>query len=241
MTSIGIRRYEAHRFRVRRLALAIAFAATCVLQSASGKDTGPSPPCYPDRIHVPNGCELSAVRYLAQFRFDHPGERGEILSICMPNITRNHAVAVITWHGQFWCRDEYFGVFPLECRAEPRPATGELVKRTETLLRQQAARQIHQVGAPEVQIAWERMSARQRLAAVVQAARIIPFPTTLFWIRSGDREFPVVFFRPMTQYIAVYDPLNGTCLAKCACRDDAKVVLQVVTRLGYVVDGIHNG
>lgn len=241
MSRINIRQYKARRIRVRRLALAMAFAATCLLQSVAGEEIRPVPPAYPDKIHVPNGCQLSTVRYLAQFNSDHPDERGEILSLRMPNTNRDHAVALVTWHGQLWCRDEYFGVFPLEWRAEPRPAVGELVKRTEALLRQQAARRIHRIGAPEAQIAWERMSARQRLAAVVQAARIIPFPTTLFWIRSGDREIPVVFFRPMGQHIAVYDPSNGTCLAECACCNDAKVVRQVATRLGYVVEGIHAG
>lgn len=238
MNRISIWRYEARRFRVRSLALALAFAGTCLLQSVSGDETRPVPPAYPDEIHVPNGCQLSTIRYLARFRSDYPDERGEILPVCMPNTNRDHAVALITWHGQLWCRDEYFAVFPLEWRAESRPSTGELVRRTEALLRQHAARLIHRIGAPEAQIAWERMSARQRLATVVQAARIIPFPTTLFWIRSGAREIPVVFFRPTGQHIAVYDPWNGTCFGECACRDDAKVVLQVANRLGYVVDGI---
>ncbi len=221
--------------------LVVGLAAALILPPAFGKGAMSAPPIYPDKVHVPNGCQLSTVRYLAQFRSDNPGERGEVLEISMPEADRNHAVALITWRGKLWCRDEYFGVFPLECPAEQMPRLETLADRAETLLRQLAARLIHKDRARSAFFSRGPMSRDQRLAEVVRAAQIIPFRSTLFWIQNRDQEIPVIFFRLTNDRVAVYDPLNGTCLARCGSLDDPMVVSQVAVRLGYAVDGIRTG
>jgi hypothetical protein len=218
--------------------LVMGLAAALSLPSATGKD---APPSYPDKVHVPNGCQLSTVRYLAQFSSEYPEERGEVLEISLPEADRNHAVALITWHGKLWCRDEYFGVFPLDCPAETMPRMETLAGRAETLLRHLATRLTHKTGVRNASFSRGPMSREQRLAEVVRAGAIIPFRSTLFWIQNGGEEIPVVFFRPSNDRIAVYDPLNGTCLARCASLDDPKVVSQVAAKLGYSVDGIRTG
>jgi hypothetical protein len=167
-----------------------------LLPSATGKDAMSAPPCYPDKIHVSNGCHLSTVRYLAQFKSDYPDEQGEVLEISLPDACRNHSVALVTWHGRLWCRDEYVGVFPLECRAEPRPKPEVLVEWTEYLFRQQAARLIQRDGAANTHFTRGPMSKEQRLAEVARAEQIIPFRTTVFWIRCKNQEIPVIFFAP---------------------------------------------
>jgi hypothetical protein len=217
---------------------ALGLAAASLLPSAIGKDAFPDPPAHPDKIHVSNGCQLSTVRYLAQFKSEYPGETGEVLEISLPEADRNHAVALISWHGQLWCRDEYFGVFPLECAAEPRPRPEALADRAESMLRRQAARLIHRDGARTVHPSEGPMSPDQRLAEVIRARLIIPFRSTLFWIRDGGHEIPVIFFRLTSDWIAVYDPPNGTCLARCESLDVPAVVSRVAEKLGYAVDGI---
>ena len=234
-TSLGKIRHA----RIGGLILVVAFALSYLPPPALGM-TSQDPPSYPDKVHVSNGCHLSTARFLAQFQSANPGEQGEILELCLPNADRTHAVALITWRGQLWCRDEYFGVFSLECRAEPKLEHKELAARAETLLRQQAYRLIHEEGAPKGYLARESMSADQRLAEVALAARIIPHPTTLFWIQCKNQEIPVLFFRLTSQRIAVYDPMHGTCLASCACRDDSKIVSYVAAKLGYSVDGVRS-
>ena len=238
-TNPAHRRVRALRFI--GLSLVVALTTAYLLASATGRCALPDPPSYPDEIHVLNGCRLSTARYLERFRDAFPDEHGEVLNIRMPDAGQNHAVALVTWHGQLWCRDEYFGVFPLECSVEARPRRPELADRAEDLLARQAARLIHKEGAPRMRLAREPISAGQLLQEVALAVRIIPFPTTLFWIRSGDLEVPLIFFRPTSERVAVYDPLHGTCLAKCACHDDAKVVSQIAAELGYSVDAIRTG
>lgn len=223
------------------LVFALGFTAACLLPSAVGKDALRVPPAYPDKLHVSNGCQLSTVRYLAQFRSEYPGEKGEVLVISLPDTDRNHAVALITWHGQLWCRDEYLGVFPLECPAEPRPPLKSLADRAESQLRRLAARLIHRNGTPNARPCEGPMSRDQRLAEVVRARLILPFHSTLFWIRNAGLEIPVIFFRLTSDRIAVYDPPNGTCVARCASLDDPKVVSQVAEMLGYAVEGIRTG
>ena len=59
---------------------------------------------------------------------------------------------------------------------------------------------------------------------------------TIYWVRDGKREIPLVFFRPAPGQIAVYDPAFGTGVAKCSQPDDAKVVAAVASRMGYRAD-----
>jgi hypothetical protein len=84
----------------------------------------------------------------------------------------------------------------------------------------------------------DTLSNQERIDDVTAATRTVPFSTTIFWVRSGNHEVPVAFFRPSATQIAVYEPLHGTCLAECASRDDVKIVSLVATRIGLRADSV---
>jgi len=226
---------------ISSLATALVIIAALANPAARAASSPLSPPSYPDAAHVSNGCHLSTIRYLARYLSEFPGERGEPLVINMLNADRSrkmHTVALISWQGHAWCRDEYFGVFALGCPLEARPNLDRLSARAEACYQEHARKLIHMAGMPQRREASENLSSEDRFHEVTQAARIIPFPTTIFWVRSGREEFPVAFFRPGGRQVAVYDPLNGTSLAECSILDDAKVVSLVAARLGYRSDGV---
>ncbi|MEJ1970965.1 MAG: hypothetical protein WDM96_00090 [Lacunisphaera sp.] len=59
---------------------------------------------------------------------------------------------------------------------------------------------------------------------------------TIFWVKDGAREIPLVFFRPTPGVIAVYDPVHGTGLTECAGGNDAKITALIAARFGYRVE-----
>ncbi len=85
------------------------------------------------------------------------------------------------------------------------------------------------------------MSPAERSRAVAVVARMVPGRASVFWVKCGRRELPVVFFRPSDREIADYEPLHGTAVAECACPDNTKVVAAVAIRLGYHVDAVRAG
>jgi hypothetical protein len=233
------------------LVLGIALIATLAVPAASafeslpnGSATFSAPPSYPDVVHVFNGCHLSTLRYLSRFLSEFPQEHGQTLTISMMEADGTktiHTIALISWLGQSWCRDEYFGVFCLNCRFDPQADLRRLVGVAEIKLHEQAAKVIGTTGMPLRRSAPTQMSAEQRISEVTAATRIIPGSSTIFWVQSGQCELPLAFFRPTAQLIAVYDPLHGTCTAKCSNCDDSAVVRSVAERLGYRPVGVRKG
>jgi hypothetical protein len=144
-----------------------------------------------------------------------------------------HTLALISWRGQAWCRDEYFGVFALGCAYEGEPNLDRLTAKAESSYQGHARHLIRNEGTPQRPDSPEELTQSERIREVTLAMQIIPYPSTIYWLRSGRGEFPVAFFRPSGRQVAVYDPLNGTSLAECSIRDDAKVVSLVAARLGY--------
>jgi hypothetical protein len=228
-------------------ALVLAFAAAlsalgappaCLVQNSPAPH--PAPPAYPDSVHVTNGCHLSTIAFLARFLAEFPSERGEPLVVKTLNadgIRRFHTIALISWHGQSWCRDEYLGTFALDLPVAAPPDKKRLVATAVRVLEARAQTLIRAMlynPGPAV----STVGSEERIRDVMTAVRIIPFPTTIFWVKCGVREFPVAFFRPTNQQIAVYHPVHGTCLAKCSSGNDAKVVALVAAQFGYHVDGI---
>jgi hypothetical protein len=234
--------------RIGSLALALMLASTIISPAARADAAVPgvsqsAPPSYPDADHVCNGCHLSTIRYLSRFLAEYPAEHGEPLVINMMNADRTrgmHTMALISWHGQAWGRDEYFGVFSLGCRFEKEPDLSRLAACAESAYQQHARRVIRMEGTPRRPDDPEQMSRAQRFQEVTLATRIIPFPSSIYWLRSGREEFPVAFFRPSGGQIAVYDPLHGTCLAECSSPDDVKVVSLVAAQLGYRPDHVRS-
>ena len=222
------------------LALALVLAAPARALEASPAVES-APPALPDSLHVPNGCHLSTLAYLTRFLAQYPQEAGEALVIEMHNdagVRWNHTIAVISWHGQTWCRDEYFGVFALDCRYSQKPVASRLALKAEAALSRHSRSQLRSGAVSPLTPPPTDLSAQQRAADVETAASKVPFPATVFWVKSGQHEVPVAFFRPNSSQIAVYEPLHGTCLAECACRDDAKVVSLVAARLGLRPDSV---
>jgi hypothetical protein len=230
--------------------LALAFMNSAALLPSTVRAVTPdsdaaqclsAPPTYADPVHVSNGCHLSTIRYLARYRSNFPGERGEPLVIDMMNADRTrkmHTMALISWRGHAWCRDEFFGVFALGCRYEPDQNPGKLAALAEHSYHCQARKVIRDSGMPSRPGPAEDLTPEQRLRDVSLAIQLIPYPSTIYWVRGGREEFPLAFFRPANRQIAVYDPLNGTSLAECSISDDAKVVSAVAARLGYGSGGV---
>jgi hypothetical protein len=221
------------------LALMITLSTRAL--AANAPSDASTPPAYPDTAHVCNGCHLSTIGYLSRYLTNFPQEHGQPLVISMMNadgLRRSHTVALISWQGEAWCRDEYYGAFRLGCRFEAEPNLRRITSKAQFLLEKRAQALVRQTGFPLRPAPPDEMAADQRLGQVTVAARIIPFPTTLYWVRSGRQEVPVVFFRPSSTWIAVYEPLHGTCLAQCSIASDAKVVSLAAEKLGYHPDAV---
>lgn len=231
-------RFASLAFVLTPLTAPVARATARVANPASALA---APPAYPDPDHVLNGCHLSTLRFLHRFLADFPAEHGESLVVSMRNAngtTQAHTIALISWQGQSWCRDEYYGVFALNCPAESPPDLERLSARAERKLEDHAQRMVRLGQAVARSEPPALLSAGQNLRDVTVAAKLIPYGTKIFWVRAGSRELPMAFFRPDGKRIAVYDPAHGTSTAECASPDDAKIVQLVAARLGYRVDSV---
>lgn len=238
LQSILETRANLRRLAPLALALAIVFTAAAPALNADpvAGASRLSPPSYPDDAHVCNGCHISTMKYLARYLAQFPAEQGRPLVIEMVNGDRTrtmHTMALISWRGGAWCRDEYFGVFSLGCAFEAGADAEHLTARAESCYKSHSMEVIRSTGMPRRPGSPEEMSQDERLQQVSLASRILPYPTTVYWLRSGREEFPVAFFRPSARQIGVYDPMHGTSVAECSIRDDAKVVSLVAARLGY--------
>ena len=220
------------------LSAPVAHATTRVPNPSSDLS---APPAYPDSDHVLNGCCLSSIRFLNRFLAEFPAEHGETLMVTMRNAdgsTQAHTIALISWQGQAWCRDEYYGVFSLDCAADSQPNLTRLSARAERKLEKHAQMMVRTGQAAARSEPPAQLSAEQDLRDVTVAAKLIPYATSIFWVRCGNRELPMAFFRPDGKRIAVYDPVHGTSTAECASTDDAKIVLLVASRLGYRAESV---
>jgi len=223
------------------LRLALALVILPVLASSAARAAIVAPPHYPDATHVFNGCHLSTLAYLAKFSAEFPAEQGQPLVVQMLNAdgcTRSHTMSLISWRGEWWIRDEYYGVFSLNCTVAAVSDLSCLKTLAERLYARHAAEVSRQANAPRPPVVPSHLSAEQRIRDVKLAADRIPVAHTIFWVRDGRREIPLVFFRPAPGQIAVYDPSFGTGVAKCSEANDAKVVALVATRLGYRADQV---
>ncbi len=239
----------ASRFSLSSLFLALvvtssftcpAFAAVRTNSSAGSVEA--CPPHYPDTAHVFNGCFLSTYAYLTRFADEFPAEQGRPITVCMRNANGQvlpHTIALVSWQGTWWCRDEYFGVFSLDCDATGTPNVALLTPRAERFLDRHAKDALRDPNLERASEVPHRLTSAQRLAAVMTAAKLIPVPHTIYWVRSGRDEVPVVFFRPGNGQVAVYDPAHGTGVAECHSREDLKVTALVATSMGYRSETIH--
>ncbi len=222
-------------------ALLFAFVVTSSFARADLPAPGvaSAPPDFPDTVHLENGCYLSALVYIAQFTAAFPGERAAPLTVRPRNFDEPHTIALLSWNGRWWGRDEYCGVFEIRSSVGNGVITASVKKMAETALgyrASQLARQGRVTIAPPTP---PDLPVALRARDVALARMLLPLATEQFWIRSAGREIPVLFFRPTAERVAVYDPQNGTATAETANTDAAEIVALVAARLGYRSESVH--
>jgi hypothetical protein len=200
-----------------------------------------APPDFPDPAHVANGCYLSTVAFLSRFAAEFPDERAQALVVTVATAdTREslHTIAVVTWRGEWWGRDEYCGLFRVGTRVDPRLSDEQLAKKAGAALQRHGTAQARAgTKFPAKGIA-SALAMHERAEQVALAQTLVPMPSVRVWVRSGETELPFLFFAPKTGAIAVYDPSFGTATAECAATEPRQIVAMVATRLGYKVDAV---
>ena len=230
------RRHVLPAFARRALAFALMATTTLPLARAGFAAVPPTPPDFPDAAHVTNGCYLSTVAFIAQFASAFPAERAQPATIRPRNFDTPHTLALLTWQGRWWGRDEYAGIFPLDRPVGGGTLTESLRRHAERIFEKRSIAQAKLSGYNPANT--EKLSPARRAHDVTVAAGLIPFRTERFSLRCGDQDVPLLFFRPTSGSIAVYDPVTGTATAETAITSSSAIVKLVATQLGYRVDAI---
>lgn len=197
------------------------------------------PPNFPDMIHVANGCYISSFVYLSRFRAAYPAERAETAAIVLPNADgsfKPHTVAIVSWHGQWWARDEFYGLADLRSPSSRPWDLATVTRRVDAICRERYARQTaagHR-RQPDRAPPGTAEAAQWRIDHIRTARQLLPVPSEIVWLRSGDLTLPLLFFRTSEGGgFAVYDPGIGTAQAVGEVRDVGRLVAAVAERMGY--------
>jgi hypothetical protein len=209
--------------------------ASAGLAAAPGTD---APPAFPDAAHVLNGCYLSTTAYLARFHAAFPQERGAPLAVEPRGFQSRHTIAVVSWRGAWWGRDENFGVFAIDRSVAGTPDPEKLVRHAENALSRHAQREVAAGRGEFARRAPTTMPAEKRLELVARAADLVPHRAEILWVAGGNEALPFLFFRPGPREIAVYDPIHGTATAETDATDPVAIVSVVAARLGYRVAAV---
>lgn len=199
------------------------------------------PPVYATSVHAYNGCHIATLAYLKRFRADFPDEVAEALHITMQNSDgprTGHTMALVSWRGAWWCRDDRLGVFRIDAPIGESADSRRLKAAAERALDERMSGGTRVRSEAVVPAVLTSDTAANRHEEVRKAARLLPLPSATFWVREGRTEKPVLFFRLATNVIAVYDPLHGTAVAETAETEAAAVVRLVAARLGYKVSSV---
>jgi hypothetical protein len=222
---------------LRPLALVLMITTTLLPHLGRAEPAATTPPDFPDEVHVMNGCFVSSTACIAKFLAAFPGERAEPLTVRPVNYEGPHTVALLSWHGQWWGRDEYFGVFALHCAVRSGPVPLQIGRVAQVALEQHSTSRVS-AGEIDFDAARRSVPAQQRAAEVATAASLLPFATEQFIVESEGQKLAFLLFHPAKGEIAVYDPATGTSQAQCACTDGARVVAHVAARIGYKVTSV---
>jgi hypothetical protein len=241
MSARSVSVLEVRRARRVRAWLAVTIYIIFSVLVADARARGlpaEAPPDFPDPVHVPKGCHISTLAYVARFGAAAPHERAQPLVIALVNQggeRKPHTVALLTWRGEWWCRDEYFGVFPLHrsVRAQPRPES--LAARAAARLEEHAHQRTHETPASHLRSATPEALPSTDERDLALAAAMLPYPAQRFEVRCATGVLAVLLFRPGPDEIALYTPRHGTCIGRGAIRDDARAVNIIATQLGYHV------
>lgn len=190
-------------------------------------------------IHVANGCYISSFVYLSRFRAAYPAERAETAAIVLPNADgsfKPHTVAIVSWHGQWWARDEFYGLADLRSPSSRPWDLATVTGRVDAICRERAARQTaagHR-RQPDRAPAEQAEAIRWRIEHIQMARQLLPVPSEIVWLRSGGQKMPWLFFRTSEGgSFAVYDPSIGTAQALADVKDAGRLVAAVAERMGY--------
>jgi len=189
-------------------------------------------------VHVANGCFISSFVYLARFRAAYPAERAETAAVVLPNAGgsfKPHTVAIVSWRGTWWVRDEFYGLADLRSPSA-RPLDASLVaSRADSTYRARSARLVAAGQRREPDRAPAGVDGSQwRLEQIQAAQRLLPVASEIIWIHSRSEALPFLFFRTSNSgSFAVYDPAIGTAQAVAEERDSYRIVAAVAERMGY--------
>lgn len=201
-----------------------------------------APPAYADGRYLVNGCHISTEAYLARFTREFPAERGEILTFMRRNVAGvpvSHTVALVTWAGKWWVRDDTAGVVGLgrptteTNRKELAAAAERALDRTGPGGRRGRRERPGWLNSGDVEL-----SPARRMREVEAAAGMAPWPSLIFVVRTDRGDVPVLFFRRSEREVGVYEPTFGSCLAETGIGDAAAIVKLAVEGLGRTVEGV---
>ncbi len=222
------------RFALHLLAVVVIAVWSLSAGITRGLAEDSAPPSFRDAVHVPRGCYISTMVFLARFHAEHPTERGEPLTLELASYDGPHTVALISWRGMLWGRDEYCGVFPLHV-AVVSSSVVEIRRRAALALTRLSSQYLKRGLIDPATESERAMSPEARRAAVARAAALLPVRGEIWELRQGRERLPFLFFRPAAEQIAVYDPAYGTATAHCRACSPGLVVAAVLLRLGYGV------
>lgn len=128
-----------------RLALAASLVAA-ILPIAHGTVSTP-PPAFADPVYVLNGCHISSLNFIARFNQEFPHERAELARVLVRSVDDlriRHTIALFTWQGAWWCRDDIVGLAALEETVNSNADLAALAAKAEAALDRVEARQLRQ-------------------------------------------------------------------------------------------------
>ncbi|MDP3073101.1 MAG: hypothetical protein Q8N18_22600 [Opitutaceae bacterium] len=219
-------------------ALVFMFTAPPLLSAARAAPGPATPPDFPDTTHVREGCYISSVAYVARFAAEFPGEFGAPCSVHPRIYPKRHTVALVTWAGEWWLRDEFAGVMRLNLPAASREITETVRRRAEVTLDRRVRGLTSSERARILSLGLHGSRTLDAAHEIAEAARLLPYASALYRVESNGREIPVLFFRPSPGWIALYDPHFGTATAETDSPRDAAIVEAIAERLGYRVTSV---
>jgi len=190
---------------------------------------------FPDAARIPEGCYISTAAYLAKFRTACPGEVATPLTVHLDDLNGPHTVALVSWRGHWWVRDGLLGVLPVGAALTPGGITEALRTKATTVLELRTLR-LSKHKRERFAAAGERLAAlRDAAGDIATAATLLPYASERIWVSCGNRDVPMLSFRPSPGVVAVYHPNHGTATAETTITSSARVVELVARELGYRV------
>lgn len=193
-----------------------------------------APPYHADPVHLTNGCQLSSMLYLRRFTTEFPAERGTPLVVDNYSGVNRHTVTLVTWQGEWWCRDDRLGIFPLGMKVEGSEGPERIERKASREIARRVREHYRDADLKSMRDANHNPSGERRAIDVVNAAGMVD-DSTVYWVTAGDREVPVLFFRPTVDSIGVYDPAFGSAVATVKSNNVDLIVTAVAKQLGYNV------